>query len=125
MASVAIHVNGSALHEHTAESEQPRTVTSYVDTVSGAEFSIMLNLGPHYTPREKALVCAISLDGQEVTRHLFRSDACRRGFTHCIDNALDNVDGVRCFKKFTFAQHVSSKYFTRPMHDGLHVANLA
>jgi hypothetical protein len=69
-ASVAIHVNGSAPHEHMAESEHQMIATSYVEAVSGAEFSVVLKLEPSLRLRDKSqvLVCAISLDGQEVMR---------------------------------------------------------
>jgi aspartyl/asparaginyl-tRNA synthetase len=114
-ASVEIHVNGSALHEHPAESELPMTATSYVETVGGAEFSVVLNLERHFThftlrDKQQVLVCAVSLDGQEVLRRMFRSEHLRKGTTHCMDNAPDEME---CFRKFTFAQHASSKYITR------------
>jgi hypothetical protein len=120
-ASVAIHVNGSALHEHMAESEHPMVATSYVETVSGAEFSVVLKLEPRFRLRDKsqALVCAIPLDGQEVMRHLYREQHMRHGYTDCIDNALDDLDGVTYSRKFTFAQHASSNYVAIITHTEL------
>jgi hypothetical protein len=50
-ASVAIHVGGNALHEYTAESEHPMKATSYVETIDGDEFSVVLKLEPNFTPR--------------------------------------------------------------------------
>jgi hypothetical protein len=95
-ASVAIHVNGSALHEHMAESEHQMIATSYVEAVSGAEFSVVLKLEPRFRLRDKSqvLVCAISLDGQEVMRHLRREEHMRHGITDYVDSAPDVLDGV-------------------------------
>ena len=117
-ASVAIHVNGSALHEHPAESEFPMTATSYVESVSGAEFSVVLKLERRFAHQGKrVLVCAISLDGQVVTSHLLNKKYLSQGTTKCWDNALDDVDGVSRFRKLTFAQHASSRYITRSNHE--------
>jgi hypothetical protein len=122
-ASVAIHVGGNALHEYTAESEHPMKATSYVETIDGDEFSVVLKLEPNFTPRyavsrddslrrDNRLVCAISLDGQGVASHAFNAKQMKHGFTKGMDNARDNMDGVSCYRKFTFAQHESSKYIT-------------
>lgn len=54
-ASVAIHVNGNALREYEAESEHPTTATSYVETVNGAEFSVVLKLERGFSFRDKEL----------------------------------------------------------------------
>ena len=118
-ASVALHVNGAALQEYGAESEHPMTATSYVETVHGAEFSVMLKLERNFTPRgsflrhDERLICAISLDGQAVTSHLLTAQHLKTGLTYGMDNARDNVDGVACYRKFTFAQHKTSKYIAR------------
>jgi hypothetical protein len=120
-ASVSIHVNGSALYEHMAESEHQMIAISYVEAVSSAEFAVVLKLEPRFTLRDKlqVLVCAISLDGEEVKRHLFREAHMRHGIIDCIDSAPDDLDGVTCSRKFTFAQHASSNYTAISSHKQL------
>jgi hypothetical protein len=103
-ASVAIHVNGSALQEYEVESEYRSIANSYVETVHGAEFSVLLKLGRNFTPRDKQLVCNVSLDGQGATSHLLYPEDLERGVVKCIDSARDDVDGISYYRKFTFRQ---------------------
>jgi hypothetical protein len=50
---VAIHVNGNALPEHHADSEDGKTSLCYVEAVSGAEFSLVSTTKPGYAnPKE-------------------------------------------------------------------------
>lgn len=93
------------------------TATSYVESVSGAEFSVVLKLERHFAHQGKrVLVCAIFLDGQVVTSHLLNKKYLSQGTTKW-DNALDDVDGVSRFRKLIFVQHASSKYITRSNHE--------
>jgi hypothetical protein len=43
------------------------TAMSYVETIHGAEFSVVLKLEHNFIPRDMQLVCKISLDGQRAT----------------------------------------------------------
>jgi hypothetical protein len=95
-----------------------------VETVHGAEFSIVLKLERNFKPRgspmrrDERLVCAISLDGQAVTSHLLNEKQLKNGITYGMDNARDHVDGVACYRKLTFAQHKTSKYIARSNQRG-------
>jgi len=107
-ASVAVHVNGRALQEYEAESEDPMTATSYVETVNGAEFSVVLKLDRGFRPGDKSLAVNVSLDGSPATGLLIRENELKMGITQSINKMVDEVDGVSCYRMFTFAQHKSS-----------------
>jgi len=107
-ASVAIHVNGSALQEHEAESEYRSRAILYVETVHGAEFSVVVNFENNFTPCDKLLVCNVSSDGQGATSHSIYPDRLKQGVTKCICRARDDVNGISCCRKFTFSKHESS-----------------
>jgi hypothetical protein len=78
--SVAIHVNGNALHEHHADSEG--TAVCYVEAVSGAEFSVALTVGPDYAYRKDSLKFQVSLDGSDAVSRIITKSAQEE--LHCL-----------------------------------------
>jgi hypothetical protein len=64
-ASVEIRVNGNALHEHQADSEDAKTALSYVEIVEGAEFSIVLTPSPSSRIVRTTCKCVFTLTAAE------------------------------------------------------------
>jgi hypothetical protein len=106
--SVAIHVNGNALHEYHADSEDAKTALCYVEAVSCAKFSLALTVEPDYTYRDESLHLRIFLDGNRAHSGVVTPAKMTEGYTASIDSALRHADGFTYHRKFTFAQHEKS-----------------
>jgi len=106
--SVAIHVNGNALHEHHADSEDAKAAVRYVEVVSGAEFSLVLTIEPGYAYRDKDLQYTVFLDGNFARSNITTSAKMAEGYTSSVSGTRRHVDDFNCYRKFTFAQHETS-----------------
>jgi len=109
--SVTIRVNGHALLEYSADSEDEMAALCYVESVDGAQFSIVLTVLPGYEHRDDDLQFCVSLDGC-YTRSLAISSAWVKQGTNVIsiDSTLDYADGLSSRRKFTFARTGKSTY---------------
>jgi hypothetical protein len=108
--SVAIHVNGNALHEHHADSEE--TAVCCVEAVSGAEFSVVLKVGPDYAYRKDSLQFQVSLDGSDARSRIITLSRRKGSYTTSIDSVRRRADGHSYYRKFTSAQHETSMYLS-------------
>jgi hypothetical protein len=101
--SVAIHVNGNAIHEYHAESEDAKTALCYVEAVSGAEFALVLTTEPGYEYRKDHLQSVTFLDGSRARGKILVPTKMKKGHTSSIDGVHSHKDGsnyytivVRC-----------------------------
>jgi hypothetical protein len=106
--SVEIHVNGNALPEHHADSEDEKTALCYVEVVSGAEFSVVLTIGPGYAYRQEDLQFRAFLDGNLTRSKVVAPTKMAEGHTASIDSVRRQADRFSHYRKFTFAQHETS-----------------
>jgi hypothetical protein len=108
-ASVAIYVNGDALHEHHAESEESKTAACYVEAISGSEFSVVLTVEPGYAYLEEPHVFNVYLDGNKARSIIITPPTTTtESYTSSIDSVRRFEDGFGYYRKFTFAQHETS-----------------
>jgi hypothetical protein len=108
--SVAVHVDGNALHEYHAESESEHvnTAVCYVEAVSGAVFSIVLTIEPGYTYRSESLKLRIFLDGSRARSIIINPAKMTNGYTTSVESVRRHEDGFNYHRKFTFSQHETS-----------------
>jgi hypothetical protein len=106
--SVAIHVNGNALHEYHAESEDAKTALCYVEAASGAEFALVLTTEPGYEYRKDHLQFVTFLDGSRARGKIVVPTKMKKGHTSSIDGVHSHKDGIEYYRKYTFAQHETS-----------------
>jgi hypothetical protein len=108
--SVAIHVNGNALHEHQADSEDAKTALSYVEIVEGAEFSVVPTLGPEFAYCNEHLQIRLYLDGCKIRSHVMQPAGPKKGAMKSFDSVREHENGYSSYRKFAFAQHRSSTH---------------
>jgi hypothetical protein len=108
--SVAVHVNGNALHEYHAESESEHanTAVCYVEAVSGAEFSLVLAIEPGYAHLKDDLQFRIFLDGNPARSQIVNPPKQKGNCTIATDSVRRYEDGYSHYRKFTFAPHETS-----------------
>ena len=106
--SVAVHVNGDALHEYHADSEYEKTALCYVEAVSGAEFSLVLTTEPGYAYPKGGLQFRVFLDGNRARSIIVTPT--KKGSTSSIDSVRRHIDGVSYYMKFIFARLETSTY---------------
>ena len=106
--SVAVHVNGNALPEHHADSEDGKTSLCYAEAVSGAEFSLVLTIEPGYAYRKEHLQFRVFLDGSQGNSLIINPRRMTKGCTSTIEQESRHADGYSYDRKFTFARHETS-----------------
>jgi hypothetical protein len=106
--SVAIHVNGNALHEYHAESEDAKTALCYVEAVSGAKFALVLTIEPVYRYHTEGIHFRTFLDSSRAEGVVITPTQVKKGHTAFIDSVRHIADGSSYYRKFTFAQHETS-----------------
>jgi hypothetical protein len=106
--SIAIHVNGNALLEHHADSEDAKTALCYVEAVSGAVFALVLMIEPGYAYRDEDLQFRVFLDGKQARSTIIAPAKMAEGHTASIDSVRRQADRFSHYRKFTFAQHETS-----------------
>ena len=108
--SVAVHVNGNALPEHHADSEDGKTALCFVEAVSGAEFSIVLKIEAGYAYHNEDLQVRAFFDGNQARSTIIAPTQMTEGYTSSMDSTRRHVDGFNYYRKFTFAQHETSTH---------------
>lgn len=97
---VTISVNGEALKEYTDSTlqEEERTVTRYIEAVSGREFSVSLKAkkGTHF--QGTCLACSLSVDGHWIQTPLLHKSDCRKAdLSETVEGSRPGAGMVRRF----------------------------
>lgn len=109
--SVKIQVNGNSLPEYQVDSGDAMAGLSFVETIDGAPFSIVLIVLPDYQHRDGDLELCISLDGCKARSLTISSDWVKKGNNFIIiDSTHDYANGLASSKKFTFGKTEQSTY---------------
>lgn len=100
---VTITVNGKPLKEYedTTLREEERTVTRYIEAVSGQEFKVCFKVrnGAHFAGN--LLACKISMDGNFVVTPILRKVSSRHGDHVRTIDGQEQAEGM--MKKFFFS----------------------
>lgn len=102
---VEVAVAGQALKEHDDNYEtnaKPKTVTKYVEAVSGANFEIAISFEKPF-PDKHAVRAIVYVDGEDVARPIIRESALLKR-TRKIQGATLRVEGKRVLRKFRFSK---------------------
>jgi len=112
---VTVHVDGQALHEYEddeaerqpgaiGEYQASKTVTKYVEAVTGKEFAISIKVRAPYEMDCPTLAFWIMVDGSEVSRRVLRKQK------YCNNNGEDVIFGVKN-QNDSMTQRCSIRYF--------------
>ena len=104
---VEVFVNGQALTEHTDKDldNDERTITRYIEAISGEEFEIRVELDEEFKFKGNCLSWDVFADGQLLTEHTVRAASKKR----CgISDSINDGDGTK--RAFRFASLETGKY---------------
>jgi hypothetical protein len=108
---VKIQVNSNSLPEYQVDSGDAMAGLSFVETIDGAQFSIVLTVLPDYQHRDGDLELCISLDGCKARSLAITSDWVKKGNNLIIiDSTHDYADGLASSRKFAFGTTKTSTY---------------
>jgi len=111
-ANVSLSVNGSALHEHEVEPENPDpnnavTALVYVEAVAGAAFAVNITTDSAFRYRNGDLQIKIYLDGARVRSKVMELSNGVQSAT--VDRLYETNGGQNTSRRFLFAEHQTSK----------------
>lgn len=116
-----VRVNGAALAEYDdteSEPSPPNTVTKYIESVDGAEFTILTEVLDEYTwgYKDHELVVNVFLDGKCLSGRAFRVLSSSRQFD-CSGTKVKMADTDQwMFRKFKFAPLNTGNYYNHAEH---------
>ena len=117
---VAVLVDGKPATEYDDaeslnDSNDPRTITKYVEVKSGSRFAFKLTVLPSYRPgNEDGLSCSYTIDGSRIPGKMFRKEWVNDvyGLTRIIDTQTVTSGGEYKQVMFRFADLETRKLHT-------------
>lgn len=107
---VNLVIDGVAMQEHEdqeAENEHPfsnhKTVTRYVQAVSGANFSVDLHMQQHFPYKHHDIAVRLLLDGAVAKQPIIEKGRLQSRFTHKFKGIEKLINGQWQLNRFAFA----------------------
>lgn len=113
---VKVLVNGEAAQEYNDDDEGscgPKTITKYIEAITGAEFGVQIELKPSFRFPSELLCCYISIDGKQLNSTVFRKErfmVLPRGQKATFKGITRSHGVTWSLEKFKFAEVKTSQF---------------